>query len=116
MEIVETGNLSGQETEKMLLKYLAKPLSEGVDVVVFGCTHFSFLSSMIRKIFGRELKIVDPSKPVARQTLRVYQKMRPNELKFVSVEDEFYTSENSEKVSRIASKLLKRKIGFKAAD
>lgn len=113
---VESGTVNSLETLRELRKYLDKLLREGVDVIVLGCTHFPFLMDPIKNISGKEIKVLEPSKSVARQTLRLYQKTQPKTSKFVPRGDEFYTSGNAGRVSWVASRLLKREIVFKNAD
>ena len=38
---------------------------------MIGCTHFSFLVPMIRRVAGAGVRIVDPARSVAAQTARV---------------------------------------------
>lgn len=127
---VESGQTSGEKTGHALRKYLEKPLKDGADAVVLGCTHFPFLTAALRKIVGGGVRILEPSFPVARQVLNLYQNGTPKRGslvqnnnkkltlkrgKFVVLKDEFYTSGDAQNASRVASKLLKRKIIFRDA-
>jgi glutamate racemase len=46
-------------------------LDKGVDRIVLGCTHFSFLAPLLTEIIGTRAKLVDVADAVARQTLRL---------------------------------------------
>lgn len=116
VEAVESGVVNSDKTKSELRKYLDSPLKDGADVIVLGCTHFPFLTNAIKKISGSKIKIIEPSKSVAGQTLSLYQKTQPKTLNFVPNGNEFYTSGNSMAISEVASKLLKIKINFKSAD
>jgi glutamate racemase len=55
-----------------LLAGFARPLvEEGADVLVLGCTHYSFLADALAASFGPGVTIVDPAEAVARQVARV---------------------------------------------
>ena len=46
-------------------------LEQGVDRIVLGCTHYSFLSPLLTGIIGARAQLVDVSDAVARQTQRL---------------------------------------------
>ncbi|BAO30101.1 glutamate racemase [Sulfuritalea hydrogenivorans] len=46
-------------------------LDQGVDRIVLGCTHYSFLAPLLRKIVGSRAQLVDVADAVARQTRRL---------------------------------------------
>ncbi|VAW34048.1 Glutamate racemase [hydrothermal vent metagenome] len=49
-------------------------LAAGVDTVVLGCTHYSFVLSQVEEIVGTAVvTIIDPAPAVARQTAQILQ-------------------------------------------
>jgi glutamate racemase len=46
-------------------------LDKGVDRIVLGCTHYSFLAPLLREIIGSRAQLVDVADAVARQTRRL---------------------------------------------
>jgi len=46
-------------------------LAMGVDQIVLGCTHYSFLTPLLREIIGTRAQLVDVADAVARQTRRM---------------------------------------------
>jgi glutamate racemase len=46
-------------------------LDQGVDRIVLGCTHYSFLAPLFQEIIGTRAKVVDVADAVARQTRRL---------------------------------------------
>mgnify|MGYP005845530259 CR=1 FL=1 len=46
-----------------------------IDVIVLGCTHYTLVKSLIRKIVGKKIRIVDSNVAVARQVKRLYDKV-----------------------------------------
>lgn len=61
----------GEETVALLAGF-ARPLVErGADVLVLGCTHYSFLGPALAECMGSQVTIVDPAEAVARQVARL---------------------------------------------
>ena len=71
VDLVETGRLHGPEVESAVEAAVTPTISEGADVLVLGCTHFSFLRPTIEKIAGPGITVIDPASAVAAQTIRV---------------------------------------------
>jgi len=46
-------------------------LDKGVDRIVLGCTHYSFLAPLLRNVVGTRAQLVDVADAVARQTQRL---------------------------------------------
>jgi glutamate racemase len=46
-------------------------LERGVDRIVLGCTHYSFLAPLLRQVIGTRAQLVDVADAVARQTQRL---------------------------------------------
>lgn len=69
VEMVEHGLVDGPEVEDSVCDVVGPMASEGVDVIVLACTHFSFLKPLIETVSG--LEVVDPAVAVAAQTARV---------------------------------------------
>jgi glutamate racemase len=46
-------------------------LDKGVDRIVLGCTHYSFLAPLLRDVVGARAELVDVADAVARQTRRL---------------------------------------------
>ncbi|HET7833610.1 MAG TPA: glutamate racemase [Gallionella sp.] len=69
-EQVEAGDLAGDRTRALLKKYIAPLLKQGADTLVLGCTHYPFLTPVIRELAGPEVAIIDPAAAVARELRR----------------------------------------------
>jgi glutamate racemase len=68
---IEQGDLQSDETRAILQAALAPMLSQGIDTVVLGCTHYPFVIPMIEEIVGPEVRVIDPAPAVARQVGRL---------------------------------------------
>ena len=76
VELVENGNTSGAEAEKVVGKSLIPLLEAGADTIVLGCTHYPFLSDTILKVASdhfpaQVISMIDPAPAVARHLLDV---------------------------------------------
>ena len=83
-----------------------------IDCLALGCTHYPFLSPVIRDIVGNDVILLDSGGAVARQVKRVLgqnRALKTNGQPFYL----FWTTASNRKVTRVASKLLGRKIEFK---
>ncbi len=59
--LIEAGNLEGEETKTAVDEYLAPLLAEGIDTIVLGCTHYPFLSRVIKEYVGEKVELIDLS-------------------------------------------------------
>jgi glutamate racemase len=64
---VENGQLSGSETENLVIRHVQPLILNGADVLILGCTHYPFLRPLIEKIAGVQIAIVDTGAAVAKQ-------------------------------------------------
>src|SRR6185436_13803220 len=73
VEQVEKGDLSSEATRSLVEQYVVPLVRKGADTLVLGCTHYPFLSRVIRDIAGPSVTIIDPSAAVARELRRRLQ-------------------------------------------
>lgn len=73
---IEKGNFSGKETRIILENALFPMMENKIDSVVLGCTHYPFVIPLIKEIVGSEVTVIDPSPAVAKQTLRIFSKIK----------------------------------------
>ena len=70
VDMVERGDDSSAVGE-LLDRYLTPLVEQGMDTLVLGCTHYTFLVDEIRDVVGPDITVVDPAPAVARQVARV---------------------------------------------
>lgn len=63
--LVEDGKFESQEAEEAAIEYLRPLLSRGYRTIVLGCTHYPFLSDVIRRITGSDVELIDPAEETA---------------------------------------------------
>jgi glutamate racemase len=90
---VEAGELSGATTRALLEKYVRPVVDRGVDTLVLGCTHYSFLREHIQAVAGPHVSIVDPAPAIARQLQRrlaeaglLAERARPGSERFLTTD------------------------------
>jgi glutamate racemase len=67
-DLVEEGHFDGERLHACL-EHVTLPLRRaGVDTVVLGCTHYSFVSEPIGRVLGPGVQLVDSAPAIARRT------------------------------------------------
>ena len=69
--LVEAGEVDSERVEAQLRRYVEPFLRAGIDTLVLGCTHYSFLLPAIQRVAGPDILVVDTARPVALQVQRV---------------------------------------------
>ena len=70
VEQIEAGEFDGGKVKSLLDGYLQPLLERGMDTLVLGCTHYTFVLPLIRKIVGEPVTIIDAGDAIARQLRR----------------------------------------------
>jgi glutamate racemase len=70
---IEKGDFNSDITRRILETAIQPMLSEGVDTIVLGCTHYPFVIPLIKEIAGPGVVVIDPSPAIARQTQRILE-------------------------------------------
>lgn len=66
--LVEDGQFDGPQVQEAVQHCLEPVLSENVDVIVLGCTHFPALRPVIERVAGPRVQIIDSGTAIARRT------------------------------------------------
>jgi glutamate racemase len=70
VERIEQGDLAGPLTRHLLENFVAPLLAQGADTLVLGCTHYPFLTPLLRELAGPQVEIIESGAAVARQLMR----------------------------------------------
>jgi glutamate racemase len=70
VERIETGDLDGPLTRKLLSGFVVPLLAQDADVLVLGCTHYSFIMPLLRELVGPQITLIEAGAAVARQLTR----------------------------------------------
>ncbi|HRA49106.1 MAG TPA: glutamate racemase, partial [Thermomicrobiales bacterium] len=66
-DLVEAGEWSGPGVASLLVPIVAAQVTDGVDVIVLGCTHYPFAQEPIRATAGPDVRIIASGNAVARR-------------------------------------------------
>lgn len=81
---IEAGDLASQRTRSILEDALLPMLSQGIDTVVLGCTHYPFVIPLIEEICGSGVRVIDPAPAVARQVERLLRERGQRSMQLVA--------------------------------
>lgn len=74
VDIVENGLEDAPETLEKVRSVVEPLINKGADELVLGCTHYPFLSHVIRRVVaGRAVEIIDPSPAIARRVAQLLE-------------------------------------------
>ncbi|MFN2341217.1 MAG: glutamate racemase [Halanaerobium sp.] len=65
VDLVEEGKFDGEEVKKTALDYLSPLIEAEVDSLILGCTHFPYLTPLLRKIMGADVTLINPAHEMA---------------------------------------------------
>lgn len=72
--IVEEGLFENEISYKIAEMYLSEIKKNNIDTLILGCTHYPYLKNVIRKVIGKNVKIIEPSYEVAIETKNFLEK------------------------------------------
>lgn len=64
--LAEEGWTEGEVPELIARKYLNPLMAKNIDSLILGCTHYPLLHSIIKKVVGDKVEIIEPGKEAAR--------------------------------------------------
>ena len=67
VEQVEAGELDSALTRARVAAVVQPLLQENIDHIALGCTHYPFLSPLIRELTGEQIALYDPAEAIARR-------------------------------------------------
>jgi glutamate racemase len=71
---IEAGAIQSPKTETILREALEPMITQSIDTIVLGCTHYPFVIPIIQKIVGEQITIINPAPAVAKQVKRIWEK------------------------------------------
>ena len=78
--IIETGNIY-ENNEKLIFavkKYVDMLLSQNVDTIILGCTHYPLIKDIIKKVSGKDISIIDSGEETAKFVKEYIEKTNLN--------------------------------------
>lgn len=108
---IENNGDQPEEIKQLLEKCLRK-IKVKFNVVVLGCTHYILVRECLESLLPKTVKIIDPSTAIAKQARAVLVRRRLLSQKKFPAKRYFFTTGDAQKVTRIASSLMKKSIIF----
>ncbi|MFA6170227.1 MAG: glutamate racemase [Candidatus Margulisiibacteriota bacterium] len=59
--LIEGGHLEGEEVRRAVKECLTPVLTQKIDTLILGCTHYPHLAKVIREVAGPEITLIDPA-------------------------------------------------------
>jgi len=63
--LIEEGWIENAITDQIIMQYLAPLLTDGIDTLVLGCTHYPLLRNAIARLLGDKIALVDSAQKCA---------------------------------------------------
>ncbi len=106
VEQIEAGELDSAATRAILERGVEPLVAQGVDTLVLACTHYPLALALIADVAGPNVRVIDPSPAIARQTRRLLEDRRIDAGRAAGGETAFVTSGEPEGLRRMAARWL----------
>lgn len=106
--LVEEGWLKDPVTETVARRYLKDLQQQDIDTLILGCTHYPLLRSLIGRIMGEKVTLVNPAyeTSLALKHLLEEQQLMNSGTEESEFPYRFYVSDAAEKFKRFANSIL----------
>ena len=106
--LVEEGWLKDPVTEEVARRYLKELLEKDIDSLILGCTHYPLIRSLMRKIVGDKVQLVNPAYETALELKKLLADLdlASDEAAQEEFPYRFYVSDLAEKFKDFANSIL----------
>lgn len=104
--LIEGGKLDGEETRRAVEEYITPLLKRDIDTLVLGCTHYPFLSQVIKDFVGDEIALVDPALETVAEVKQILQARKLLQDSSGSPVYEFYVSGDDRSFYEVGRRLM----------
>lgn len=117
VSLVENGftDPDNKVTALVAEQYLEPLIKRGVDTIILGCTHFPIIKSIIGRIVGDEITLIDTGKETARAAAEI---LKSRDMLSGAADHErttcYFVSDSADNFERLASVFLKKSDGLHA--
>ena len=108
--LVENGFIDDEVAYIVCKKYLDGVLSEGVDTIILGCTHYPLLEKTIAKIAGPEITLINAGAETANYTKKYLTENDMLSSEKMDVQYRYYVSDSIDNFAGVADKFLGKPI------
>ena len=107
--LVEEGWLHDPVTTEIVSRYLQELKDKEIDTLILGCTHYPLIRSLVGKIAGDQVTLVNPAYETAQELRRLLEQEQLINTGENNKKDEmhqFYVSDAAEKFGEFANSIL----------
>ena len=106
--LVEEGWTKDSITVEVAKRYLAELLEKDIDTLIMGCTHYPLLRTLLRRILGEQVTLVNPAYETSQALKRMLEELGlENDTHCPAGEKyQFYASDTVEKFNAFANSIL----------
>ncbi len=106
VSLVEEGWVDNEVAELVAQQYLLGIKTEGIDVLILGCTHYPVLKSVISKVVGSGIQLIDSAQATAQALAEMLKKNKLEAAGDLKPEHQIYVTDLPSRFELIASKFL----------
>lgn len=104
--LAEEGWFEKKVTFKIAQEYLSPVKEKKVDTLILGCTHYPLLKTVIKKVMGKDVVLVDSAQEVASEVKQLLETTQKNRLLNRKTRPVFLVSDEPKHFSRLARRFL----------
>jgi glutamate racemase len=104
--LVEEGWVDEEVTQLTIRKYLEPLLSQQIDTMILGCTHFPVIKELIQKEVGAKIRLIDSGEETARVVQNMLAEFNLTRNKDDKGRVEFYVSDIPGKFDEVGTRFL----------
>jgi glutamate racemase len=109
VELIEAGDTRSRRLGRLLDGYADAIRAAGADAVGLGCTHYPFVHGAIKRRLGRDVRLFEPSRAVARRVRQILIE-RDGLAPERAPAHRFTTTGDPEHFRRVARRLLRQPV------
>jgi glutamate racemase len=104
--IIESGRISGPELLRSAREYLEVFHSDKLDTLIYGCTHYPWISDIIQQLLPMGVDFIDPAEHIASKVSQELYKHKMLNTSWDKAKVKFYTSGDTDRFSSQVNLLL----------
>lgn len=107
--LIESGKVTGEDVENVVHEDLKSLVSENIDTLILGCTHYPYMIPSIKRVLNNSVKIIDPAEALALQ-LRDILEQRDLLSDTEEPQHKFFVSGDPESFHKVGSSFFGREL------
>lgn len=108
--MIEEGFIEHAALELIAREYLDKLITEKIDTLVLGCTHYPIIINTLKKIVGDNVKIIDPAEATCEELVKILTQQKSLNSQTKKPNYDFFVTELSPNFNTIGEMFLKTKL------